>query len=112
MRRSIISISSSRQRMRAWRSKAEQQRVPLARLGDVEQLAHFQRRGFGGELAQLGMGDAFQQRIRVDQAGQPVEPVDPEPDRLRGRGPGRLFEAIRCSCRASTRRIARGSGGS
>ena len=48
--------------------QGEQQRVPLARLGNVEQVAHFQRRGLGGELAQLGVGDALQRRIGIDQA--------------------------------------------
>ena len=80
--------------------QGEQQGVPLAWLGDVEQVAHVQRRGFGGELAQLGMGDALQQRIGVDQAAQPVETVVPEPDRLRGRRPRRLFQAVETGRRA------------
>ena len=74
--------------------EGEQQRVPLARLGDVEEIAHVQRRSFGGELAELGVGDAIQQRIGINQAGQPIEPFDPEPDRCRGRRPGRLLQAV------------------
>ena len=61
--------------------ESEQQRVPLSGLGDVEKVTHLQRRGFGGELTQLGMGDALQQRIGVDQPGQPIQPFDPEPYR-------------------------------
>jgi hypothetical protein len=80
--------------------QGEQQRMALARLGDVDEIAHLQRGGFGGELAELGMGDALQQRIGVDQAAQPVEPLDPEPDRLRGRGTGRLLQAVEGSRRA------------
>ena len=83
--------------------QAEQQRVPLARLGDVEKVAHLQRGSFGGELAQLGMGDAIQQRVGIDQAGQPFEPLDPEPDRLRGRRPRRLLEAVEAGRRAVRR---------
>ena len=40
--------------------QGEQQGVPLAGLGDVEEVAHLQRRGLGGELAQRGVGDALQ----------------------------------------------------
>lgn len=74
--------------------QAEQQRVSLSRPGDVEEIIHLQRRGFRGELAKLGVRDAFEERVRIDQAGQPFQPLDPEPDRLRGRRPGRLLEAI------------------
>ena len=83
--------------------QGEQQRVPLARLRDVEEIAHLQGRGLGGELAELGVGDALQERIGVEQAGQPVEPLDPEPDRFRGRGAGRLLQAIEVGGRAVRR---------
>jgi len=83
--------------------QAEQQRVPPARLRDIEEIAHFQNRGLGSELAQLGMGDALQERVRIDQAGQPVEPLDPKPDRFRGRGPGVLFEAVEAGRQAVRR---------
>ena len=80
--------------------KGEQQRVPLARLGDVEKFAHLQRRSFSGELAELGVGDTLQKRIGINQAGQPIKPLDPEPDCLRGCGPGRLLQAIEAGRRA------------
>jgi hypothetical protein len=83
--------------------QAEQQRVPPAWLHDVEEITYFQSRGLGSELAQLGMGDARQKRVRVDQAGQPVEPRDPEPDRFRGRRPGALFEAVKAGRQAVRR---------
>ena len=83
--------------------QGEQQRMPLARLNYAEKIVHLQRRGLGGELAELGVGDAFQQRIGVDEAGQPIEPIGPEPDRLRGCGPRRLLQAIEGCCRAVER---------
>jgi len=42
--------------------QGEQQGVPLARPGDVEEVGDLQRRGLGGELEQLGVGDALQRR--------------------------------------------------
>jgi hypothetical protein len=83
--------------------QGEQQRVPPARLGDVEEVADLQRRGLGGELAQLGVGDALQERIGVDQAAEPVEAVGPEADRLRRRGPGRLLQAVEAGHRVAGR---------
>ena len=80
--------------------QGEQQRMPLARLRDGKKVAHFQGRGFRGELAELGMGDALQKRIGIDHAGDPVEPIDPQPDRLGCRGSGGLLEAIETGCRA------------
>ena len=74
--------------------------MPLARLRDGKKVAHFQGRGFRGELAELGMGDALQKRIGIDHAGDPVEPIDPQPDRLGCCGSGRLLEAIETGCRA------------
>ena len=47
--------------------EGQQQRVPLPACAMSEQVTHLQRRGLGGELAQLGMGDAFQQRVGIDQ---------------------------------------------
>ena len=72
--------------------EAEKQGVTLARAGHAEKLAHFQGGGFGGELAELGVGDPLQDPIRVDKAGQPVEPVRPQPDRLGACGTGCLLE--------------------
>ena len=94
MRRSIISISSSRQRMRAWRRRASNSVCRLPGLCNVQHVTHLQRRGLGGELAQLGMGDAFQQRIGIDQSAQPLQPFHPEPDRLGRRGAWRLLKAV------------------
>ena len=73
-------------------------------LSDIEEVTDVRRRGLGGELAQLGVGDALQQRIGVDQAVQPFEAVGPEPDRLRGRRPGRLLQAVEAS-RCAIRRL-------
>ena len=67
--------------------------MPLAWPGHVQQLTHFHGGGFGGELPELGMGDAFQYRVRVHEAGQPVEPVRPQPDRLGASGARCLLEA-------------------
>jgi hypothetical protein len=61
--------------------QAEQQGVPLATLGNVEKLAHFEGGGFGGELAELCMGYAFQKWGWIDQAIQPSKPIRPQPDR-------------------------------
>ena len=83
--------------------ESEQQRVPLSRLGDVADIAHVERRGFGGELAEFCVGDAFQQRIGINQASQPIEPFDPEPDGCRGRGAGRQLQAVELSRRAVCR---------
>ena len=80
--------------------KSKQQRVPLARLGNVEKFAHLQRRGLGGELAELGVGNTLQERVGIDQAGQPVEPFDPEPDGRRGCRSGRLLQAVEAGRRA------------
>ena len=41
--------------------QSKHQRMTLARLRDVEKVVHLQDGGFGGELAELGMGDAFQE---------------------------------------------------
>jgi len=73
--------------------QAEKQGMALACSGHIQKLAHFQGCGFGGKLSELGVGDAFQYRIRVNEAGQPVEPSRPQPDRLGTRRAGRLLEA-------------------
>jgi hypothetical protein len=70
------------------------------RLRDVEKVVHLQGRGFGGELTELGMGDAFQEWIGIERVVQPVEPIDPQLDRFRCCGAGRLLEAIEAGCRA------------
>jgi hypothetical protein len=57
--------------------QGEQEGMTLSRLGDVQQVAHLRSGGFGRELAQLGVGDAIQQRIGINQAGQPFEAVGP-----------------------------------
>ena len=74
--------------------QAEQEGVTLARLGDAQQVAHLRSGGFGRELAQLGVGDAIQQWIGIDQAVQPFEAVGPEPNRLGGRRPWRLLQPV------------------
>ena len=61
---------------------SKHQRMTLARLRDVEKVVHLQDGGFGGELAKLGMGDAFQERVGIERAVQPVEPIDPQLDCL------------------------------
>ena len=73
--------------------EAEKEGVSLACPGHVQKLAHFHGCGFGGELPELGVGDAFQYRGRVHEAGQPVEPVCPQPDRLGASGARCLLEA-------------------
>ena len=83
--------------------ESEQQRASSAELGDVERVAHFHRRGLRGELTQLGMRDAVQQRIGVDQSAEPLQPFHPEPDRLGRRGAGRLFEPVERGRRAPGR---------
>ena len=83
--------------------KSKQQCVPLAWLGDVEKFAHLQRRGLSGELAEFGVGNTFQQRVGINQAGQPIKPFDPEPDCRRGRRAGRLLQAIEAGRRAVCR---------
>ena len=80
--------------------EGEQQRVPSSRLGDVQQVAHLHRRGLGGELAQLGMRNACQWRIGIDQPVQPRQPFHPESDRLGRRGTWRLLEAVERGRRA------------
>jgi hypothetical protein len=45
-------------------------------LGHAEKVVHLKRRCLGRELAELGMGDIFQQRIGVDQPGQPIKPFN------------------------------------
>src|SRR3984957_10594606 len=56
----------------------EQQRLLLSRLGDVAHIPYVERGGFGGKLAQFGVGDALQRRIGINHASQPSEPVNPE----------------------------------
>ena len=46
--------------------QGEQQRVPFARLRNIEKVADFQGCGFGSKLAELGMGHTSQQQIRID----------------------------------------------
>ena len=74
--------------------QGEQQCVPFSRLRDVSDIAHVEGRGLGGELAEFCVGDAFQQRVGIDQAGQPIESLDPKQDGCRGRGAGRQLQAI------------------
>lgn len=74
--------------------QGEQQGVPPAWLGDVEDVAHFERRRLGGELPQLGMRDALQQRIGIDQPVHPPEAVGPERDCLGRCRSGRLLHAV------------------
>jgi hypothetical protein len=83
--------------------KGKQQRVPLAWLGDVEKFARLQRRRFGSELAELGVGNTLQQRIGINQPGQPIKPFDPEPDCRRGCRSGRLLQAVEAGRRAVCR---------
>lgn len=71
--------------------QGQQQGVPLAFL-HVEKLADLEHGGFGGELADLGVGHALQRRIGVDQAGQPGKPFRPEPDRRWPRRSGGLLQ--------------------
>jgi hypothetical protein len=82
--------------------QAEKQGVPLTRPAHAQQIAHFHRSGFSGELSEFGVGDAFQHRVRIDNAGQPAEPVRPQPDRLWACGSRDLLEAIE-SCGHSAR---------
>ena len=74
--------------------KREQEGVALARLGYVQQVAYLRRGGLGRELAQLGVGDAVQQRTGIDKAVQPFEALGPELDRLGGRKPWRLLQLV------------------
>jgi len=73
--------------------QAEKQGVALACPGHIEKLAHLHGSAFGGELSELGVGDALQDRVRINEAGQPVEPIRPQPDRLGARGARCLLEA-------------------
>ena len=91
--------------------QGEQQCVPFSRLRDVADIAHLEGRGFGGELAEFCVGNAFQQWIGINQACQPIESLDPKPDGCRGRGAGRQFQAIeigRCAvCRPDQQGVQR-----
>jgi hypothetical protein len=80
--------------------ESKQQCVPFCRLRDVSDIAHVEGRGFGGELAEFCVGDAFQQRVGIKQASQPIEPLDPEQDGCRGRRARRQLQAIEFSGRA------------
>ena len=82
----------------------EQQGVPPGRLGNVEQVADFQRGSFCGELAQLRVRDSFQQGIGIDQAVQPFQAIGPETDRLGRRRPWCLLQAVE-PCREAVRRL-------
>ena len=70
------------------------QRMTFARLRDVEKIIHLQGGGLRGELAELGMGDTLQKRIRIEHTGQPIKPIDPQINRFWCRGTRRLLEAI------------------
>lgn len=71
--------------------QSKHQRMTLARLRDVEKVVHLHGGGFGGELAELGMGDAFQEWVRIERTVQPVEPIDPQLDCLWCCRAGRLL---------------------
>lgn len=62
--------------------QAQYQGVAFSRPGNGEKLAHLQGPGFGGELTQLGVGDAHQQWIWINQPGQPIETFGPKLDRF------------------------------
>ncbi len=88
--------------------QGEQQDVPPAGLHDVEEIAHVQRRSLGGELAQLGMGDAVQKLVVLDLVAQPLKALDPQADRLWRRGSGRLLQAGEAG-RGAARRLGQQS---
>ena len=53
------------------------QRMTFARLRDVEKIIHLQGGGLRGELAELGMGDTLQKRIRIEHTGhRPANQAD------------------------------------
>ena len=62
--------------------QGKQQGMTPARLGDVEEVAHLESRSLGGELAELGTGDAVQRLVVLDLAAQPLKTLDPQADRL------------------------------
>ena len=74
--------------------QGQQQGVPPGGLGDVEHVAHLQRRGLGGELPQLGVGDPVQQRCGIDQPAQPLHALGPQADGPGRRRPRRLLQAV------------------
>jgi hypothetical protein len=74
--------------------QTEKQRMPLARPAHAQKIAHFQGSGFGGELPELGVGNALQHRVWVNEAGQPAEPIRPQSDRLWASRARCLFEAV------------------
>ena len=81
----------------------------VARLRDVADIAHLERGGFGGELAEFRVGNALQQGIGINQACQPIEPLDPKPDGCRGCGTGRQLQPVeigRCAvCRSDEKGV-------
>ncbi len=74
--------------------ETEKQGVAFAWAADIQEITHFHGGSFGCKLSELGVGNAFQHRIRVDQAGQPIQALCPLPDRVRARGTRCLFKAI------------------
>src|SRR5271170_6031258 len=97
-RRRSISINSSRQFDRVcWsRPRSSVCRLPgrLIPRRSLTSRAHFQGSGFGGELPELGVGNALQHRVWVNEAGQPAEPIRPQSDRLWASRARCLFEAV------------------
>ena len=65
--------------------EAQQQRMTFAGLRQVAQIADLHPRGLGGELADLGVGDTFEERFGIDDCVQLCQAIGPLPDVVQGR---------------------------
>lgn len=79
--------------------KAQDQSIAPTWLGYGPQFAYLQGAGFRGKLPELGVADAIQKWIRVNQARQPFEAFCPQPDRFWARGARRLLQPVKWCCR-------------